>query len=357
MTEIAERPNALMHKPAIDEVDERRLDLIRRKVSSGRNAVVPTNAELAAFLELAFKYDLDPFANEVWLAKSQGRDGGEGQLLIMVGRDGLRKIAQRNGLHVDADVVRKNDSFKVVRSRDRKRSVEHIYGGDDEARGEIVGAWCEVWDGTGQQRGFNYAPIKEYMPQNERKRQYSPWGSTVSVMIQTAAERNALRQSTPLGGLLTEADKAAIEGGLKDTPAELAAFIADLDAPEDVKDHLLESIRRLNAVSPQAWGMARAQMTLPGRSADELLAEANRAQEEAVRLEAAAGIVQGSVAEDDEPAPEEEVDAQPVADLSDGDEPDDEPPPTAEEVEAGEKAADGEPEDLFDLPPVDDAKS
>lgn len=266
---VAEKGGHLDRAPFIDTIDQRRLALIKAKVSGGRN-VVPTHSELAAFLELAARYDLDPFANEVWLAKSAGRDGGQGQLLIMVGRDGLRKIARRNGLEIDSDVVREKDRFVVVRTPERERRVKHEYmGATEEARGPIVGAWCEVWDAkTGKAMGYNYAPLSEYMPTNERKRQFSPWGSQVSVMIVTAAERNALRMATPLGGLLTPGE---MPGQSPEADAEgLRDFIMGLDAPVEVREALVGQIERLNAVSPNAWSVARAQMALPGRTVSEL---------------------------------------------------------------------------------------
>jgi len=174
---------------AIDHIDKRRLDLIRKTVAKDC-----TDAEIASFLELAQRYDLDPFAREIWCVKNKGR------LLMMVGRDGLRKVALRQGLTVDADVVHENDEFKVERTPEG-RKVTHIYGHPKE-RGAIVGAWCEVAGVDGN--GFFYAPLEEYLPKNASE--YSPWTKQVSVMILAAAERQALRQATPLSGLLAEGE-------------------------------------------------------------------------------------------------------------------------------------------------------
>jgi hypothetical protein len=165
-----------------------------------------TDAEIASFLELAARYDLDPFAKEIWCAK----DKKDSRVLIMVGRDGLRKIAQRQGLHIDGDVVRANDEFGVSRRGDGVREVTHSYGHEKD-RGAIVGAWCQV-TGRGNfpmgipstQVGFFYAPISEYKPRGASE--YSPWSKQTSVMILAAAERQALRQATPLSGLLAEGE-------------------------------------------------------------------------------------------------------------------------------------------------------
>ena len=192
---------------AYDSIDKRRLDLIRKTVAKGA-----TDAELASFLELAAKYDLDPFAHEVWCAISQ-RDGGSRNVLIRVGRAGLRKIAQRQGLRIDGDVVRANDQFKVTRNPDRTRTITHTYSEGlpdaSKGRGSIIGAWAEVWHEDGSQRGYFYAPIGEYKPTNPNKLKYSPWGSQESTMILAAAERQAIAMATPLGGLHVESEAVA----------------------------------------------------------------------------------------------------------------------------------------------------
>jgi hypothetical protein len=181
----------LQHKPIIDLVDERTLTLITKQIAPDC-----THAEVGHFLELCAHYDLDPFAHEAWCAKSEG-----GRLLIMTGRDGLRKIAQRNGLHVDCDVVREHDELSICRTPDGNRTVAHSYTNMSE-RGEVVGAWAEVRQGgpTGTPKGYFYAPLSEFMPSPLHPK--SVWAKQVSIMILAAAERQAIRQATPLGGLL-----------------------------------------------------------------------------------------------------------------------------------------------------------
>lgn len=185
--------------PLINTMDGERLKLLMATVA--KNA---TAAEVGVFLEVAKRYDLDPFAKEIWCAK--GDKPGD-RVLIMVGRDGLRKIAHRRGLRMDCDVVRAKDTFSVQRGADRSRVVEHTYAGGIEQRGPIIGAWAEVYDpATGDQLSYFYAPIAEYRPKSEAKLKYSPWGSQESVMILAAAERQALRQATPLSGVVAEGE-------------------------------------------------------------------------------------------------------------------------------------------------------
>ncbi len=192
--------------PHIDRLSKRRLEFLRATVA--KNA---SNADLGMFLELCAKYDLDPFAGEIWLATPEN-----GRVLLMVGRAGLRKIAMRQGMVIDGDVVRERDRFEVVRNADRSRTITHAYAEVTEkpaagavaptSRGRIVGAWAEVYDAQGEQRGFFFALMSEYRPTSEGKLKHTPWGAQESTMIRAAAERQALAQATPLGGIVAEGE-------------------------------------------------------------------------------------------------------------------------------------------------------
>lgn len=202
----------LQRAPVIDSIDDKTLALIASQVAEGC-----TRGEIGHFLELCAHYDLDPFAKEAWCAKSKKT----GKLLIMVGRDGLRKIAQRQGLHIDGDVVRENDELTVTRTEDGNRTITHSYG-NPAGRGPIIGAWAEVREGgpTGRPMGYFYAPLEEYKPGNVSD--YSPWSKQVGVMILAAAERQAIRQATPLGGLLATGEEEVVfdhEGTAEDIEA------------------------------------------------------------------------------------------------------------------------------------------
>jgi hypothetical protein len=265
---------------AFDSIDKRRLDLIRKTVAKGA-----TDAELASFLELAKKYDLDPFAHEVWCAISQ-RDGGNRNVLIMVGRAGLRKIAQRQGLRIDGDVVRANDQFSVTRNPDRTRTITHVYsegpGDASKGRGPIIGAWAEVWDIQGQ-RGYFYAPLSEYKPKSEAKLKYSPWGSQESTMILAAAERQAIAMATPLGGLHAEGESVMSLGGTA-SHSELDNASAVTDYQKTMQE--LPAEARLVVDHAQEIGHAQlsdpatVQMMVAGMPQDELAKWASEAHTE-----------------------------------------------------------------------------
>lgn len=258
----------LKHAPIIDTVDPRTLELIQKQIAPGCS-----NAEVGHFLELCAHYDLDPFAREAWCAK--GKNGGK--LLIIVGRDGLRKIAQRNGLHVDGDVVRQNDEFTICRTPDGNRTVTHSYA-NPAKRGEIVGAWAECRDGgpMGRPMGYFYAPIDEYRPKGASD--YSPWSKQVGVMILAAAERQAIRQATPLSGLLAvgedelvrENERPALGDGQGDGQA------AGLDLGPEVEKILARAAALGHAALADR---ATAEMLLAGQPEEKIrawVADANR---------------------------------------------------------------------------------
>lgn len=233
--------------PVINRMHKDQVALIRATV-----AAKASDAEVGLFLQLAHHYDLDPFAKEIWCVKSDGKNGREGRLLIMVGRDGLRKIAQRNGLHMDGDVVRENDSFKVIRSPDGNRTVEHQYGMPKE-RGAIVGAWSEVREGgpLGRPMGFFYAPIEEYDPVGMAGYEYKPWSRQKGVMILAAAERQAARQATPLAGLLVDGEQDVIEGTLSQR---------QITTPKEWPQELQVALDRVRTLDPDAWPDAKVEM-------------------------------------------------------------------------------------------------
>ena len=275
--------------PIIDRVDVRTLALIKSQVAKGCN-----DAEVGYFLELAAHYDLDPVAHEIWCAKDK-----KGRLLIMVGRDGLRKIAQRQGLYIDGDVVHQKDEFSVTRS-EHGRVVHHSYG-VPESRGPIVGAWCEVQDAAGRSVGYFYAPLSEYKPSGASE--YSPWSKQTSVMILAAAERQALRQATPLSGLLAEGEDEsanAISTGHGDgsEPGWGSLSVEQATAIERV-------ISRAQALGHAGLSdRATAQMTLSGQSEEVVAMWIDQRRQE---LDAFEGriVAQGP---QETPAPEDEPD-------------------------------------------------
>lgn len=313
----------LQQRPAINLMDPERLALIRATIADKC-----TDAEIGHFLELCAHYELDPFAREAWIAKSN-----TGKLLIMVGRDGLRKVAQRNGLHVDGDVVHEKDEIAVVRTPDGNRTIAHSYG-NPTARGPVIGAWAEVREGgpLGRPMGYFYAPLDEYRPTNVSE--HSPWSKQLGVMILAAAERQAIRQATPLSGLLAvgedevvrdnEGAGRTVDGSLESGAGEFAAWTDEeaehvralmmaLPVSVEVRMRALAALREAERVSPGSFPALRVEMMFTGLAPEQVLPEVERIEYGIeARRQDEGEVVDAVVVTDGEPEGEPEAPAEPV---------------------------------------------
>jgi hypothetical protein len=234
--------------------------------------------ELHMFLELCARYELDPFAKEIYAAKMGSRSGEGGRVAIIVGRDGMLKVAQRSGEFegIAGDVVRFNDEF----SKDSVKDLpDHIIRGhalppDDTgkypegSRGPIVGAWATVYR-RGRKPTYFYAPLNEYKPTGN-KLTYSPWSNQESAMILKCAESTALRKAFSINGVVGEEEMSrALERDAQDigmtewgSDPTLAAWLPQLFAAA-------------NALREDAYRPAKVRMMLRGKDdeARELLAQ------------------------------------------------------------------------------------
>lgn len=238
-------------QPIIDRLDPQQRALLKSTVA--QNA---SDSELAMFLELAAHYDLDPFAKEIWCAKGKGRDGAPGRVLIMVGRDGLRKVAQRNGIDLTGGVVYENDDFEEGFVDGEWTIVKHTRGNFKD-RGGVIGAWAMAYHRkSGKQAGYFSAPASEYRPANVSPS--SPWSKQESVMMLAAVERQAARQATPLGGLLVEGEDEVINATATELPSPVAL-------PPEVEERI-ERARKLGHAGHT--DRAKIEMLLGGQDKD-----------------------------------------------------------------------------------------
>jgi len=159
------------------------VDTIRNTVAIGAN-----DNELSMFLNIAAKYELDPFLREIWFANMGNRN------TIMTGRDGYLKIANRdpNFDGMKSDVIHANDKF--LKDGD---DVKHAY--NMQNRGAIVGAYAIVYRKDRTHPTFCYAPFAEY-----NKGGRGVWGQYPSAMIIKVAETMALKRAFSISGLVTE---------------------------------------------------------------------------------------------------------------------------------------------------------
>ena len=159
------------------------IDTIRNTVAVGAN-----DNELSMFLNIAAKYELDPFLREIWFANMGNRN------TIMTGRDGYLKIANRdpNFDGMKSDVIHANDRF--LKDGD---DIKHAY--NMQNRGAIVGAYAIVYRKDRTHPTFCYAPFSEY-----NKGGRGVWGQYPSAMIIKVAETMALKRAFSISGLVTE---------------------------------------------------------------------------------------------------------------------------------------------------------
>ena len=171
-------------------------------------AVGADDDELKMFLALAAKYDLDPFAREIWFIQAKDRN------IITTGRDGYLKIANRNP-HFDgmvSDVVHAGDRF--MKEGD---NIKHFYTVSN--RGPIIGAYAIVYRKDRAHSSYFFAPFSEY------NKGFNTWKQYPSAMIQKVAEACALKRAFSISGLVTEEEISNndnnIQQQVQPTPEEL----------------------------------------------------------------------------------------------------------------------------------------
>ena len=140
--------------------DREKLQLIRDMFAKGAN-----DNEFGVMIELARKYQLDPFARQIWLVKY-----GDNPAQIFCGRDGYLAIAHRSG------------QFDGIQSRSR---VED---------GELIG-WCRV-----HRKDMSH-PIEVEVYASEYSTGKNLWRDKPRTMIQKVAEAHALRRAFSISGL------------------------------------------------------------------------------------------------------------------------------------------------------------
>jgi phage recombination protein Bet len=244
------------------EFDPGQVELIRNTVAKDASP-----AELGMFLELCKRYELDPFAGQIYCAKMRNENGEGGRVQIIVGRDGFLSIANRHPDFegFDSDVVREKDTFKMRRGEGNAPIVTHEYEGGAVQRGKIIGAWAIVYR-AGRRPRYFFAHLHEYQPKNERKLKFSPWGSQESVMIEKCAITTALRLAFNITGLIGEEEASR---QLADENAPAPGEIEWADDDTQVGEYLRALFAAANEARPDSFLPKKQAMMLRGKSDDE----------------------------------------------------------------------------------------
>ena len=252
-TDVEVVSNGNVTQRARDGYDAKTIALIKNTVAAGA-----TDAELGLFLEVSARYQLDPFAKEIWCVKMPGKNGSGGSMGIIVARDGFLEIANRHpdvlGMH--SDTVCENDAGDRV-------IVKHVAGKPGE-RGKIVGAFAVVRR-KDKTDSFFYAALSEYRPKSEAKLKYSPWGAQESAMIIKCAEAVALRKAFSVSGVMGEGEEDRVT---ERTGLVTAVNIDDeglpVDLSEDVQIVVREAIEEQRKLDIDPWRPAKVKAVFAG---------------------------------------------------------------------------------------------
>lgn len=196
------------------EWTKEQIDAIRNTVAVGAN-----NSELIMFLSLAKKYDLDPFAKEIWCVQMGGK------MTIIAGRDGYLKIAnchpEFNGM--ESDVVCANDKF--FKDKD---GVHHSYAVNN--RGAIIGAYAIVYRKDRSHPVYVFAPYREYVKNSPVWRQYP------SAMNLKVAESMALKRAFSISGIVTQEEIGEVETEVEDKQSQSSTVKSKRQATQETQE-------------------------------------------------------------------------------------------------------------------------
>lgn len=225
------------------DFDSAQIEAIRRTVAKDCS-----DAELVMFLELCARYELDPFAKQIFAAKMGG------QVQIIVSRDGLLAHADRKAdfLGMTGDVVRADDTFEVEWTDGEIAKLRHAYNGFKD-RGEIVGAWAMV-KRKGRGKTYFFAPFSEYKGKNV-------WDKNPSAMILKVPESYALRKAYSISGIVGEEEVTASRSvqNLSELPDE-----PDWGDDEVLAERLQNLFDKANETKPSSYRPQKVKTMLEG---------------------------------------------------------------------------------------------
>ena len=180
--------------------DPEKLRLIRDMCAKGA-----TDNEFLVMMELANRYQLDPFSKQIWLVKY-----GDSPAQIFCGRDGYLAIAHRSG------------QFDGMESGTRK-------DGDD-----LIG-WCKVY------RKDMSHPFEVEVYASEYSTGKNLWRDKPRTMIQKVAEAHALRRAFSISGLyspeeIDTGDRAPRYVGEVPAATPTCCEVCGIPVPEDIRE-------------------------------------------------------------------------------------------------------------------------
>ena len=200
--------NIVEVKAAVKEVEP--LDYSPKQIALVKATVAKnaTDDELRMFMHLAKKTNLDPFLKEIYFIKTQPKDGRDPQVINIVSRDGMKKIAKMSGVDggVRSAAVYENDGFSMDLANGE---VKHVIT-DINNRGKLIGAWALVY------RTDRKFPFSSFIFTADYRRKGNIWADFAPAMSIKCAENIAYTTAHNVDGIYPATEKdnivASIEG-------------------------------------------------------------------------------------------------------------------------------------------------
>ena len=164
----------------VDLENKEKIELVKRMFAKGA-----TDDEFAVFLELAKRYNLDPFKRQIFFLPDR-RQNEPGK--IMVSHAGLIHIAH------SSDQWAGMKTFIISKEGEEKLIVDNP--------NDIAGAVCYVFRKDWKEPLIHAVSFREYFKSNNSH--MGPWYTMPQTMIKKVAEAGALRRAFDLGGLYIE---------------------------------------------------------------------------------------------------------------------------------------------------------
>lgn len=240
--------------------DSNQISLIKSTVG----AECANDAELALFIEVVARYELDPFAKQIWAIKIQGK------LQIVVSRDGLLALANRSPdfRGCQSYEVREFDEFEVFVDPEGHCQVKHRWltqdgksthgGADGMLRGPIIGAFAFV-----RREGHVDTQFFAYRAQYDKVQ--NVWRTHPTAMMIKCAEAMALRKAFSVSGVVGE-HEVAREPVMLTQPGERPVDI-DFGEDEELADDLRTAFGYLGYRHAKVRTVMRAATTREQRQA------------------------------------------------------------------------------------------
>jgi hypothetical protein len=302
----------------------------RRRAVAAFHGVQEEDPALDALLVAAAMYELDPILGGLQLLpdSQRGTDGAEGSSTLKphAGRDVLLTIARRTEGYkgLKFGVRCKGDKFTLKwtgKPGDPQLRHEYAPEADDEDpaehRGAILGAWARLLI-DGQADTFHYVPLHE----KDREDSSRFWRDYKTEMILKAAQSYVCRIGCGITGIVPS-DEIALSanrgGGGKPEQVSAETFDVDFGQDAELRRRLVEAIDRANALTPNSWTEAKAQMVLNSRTDEDREKIAGDIENEVEAMERAAALNAAGELPAPEPLPSDLVENVKASELAEGD--------------------------------------